>query len=156
MLAMFIRFAWLLVVAPLFCLGCSNAVEPPDARQAQFVGTWKEVYQGPKGTLTLKADGTYTGTIATPREHQMLFHAPETIDIKGTWKTTDGEIHFHIDEASALGDALAGQDAVETINKVDNGWFTTTDAKGHEIMYTRLNEPPAVPETRVSETAEGK
>ena len=106
------------------------------ARGAKFI-------KAPKGILTLKADGTYTGTLATPREHQMLFRAPETIEIKGTWKTTEGEIHFHVDEASAMNDSLAGQDATETISKVSEPWFTTIDAKGHEIMYTRVKEAAA-------------
>src|SRR5689334_3040415 len=119
---MFTRCAWLLVVAPLFCLGCSEPDPPPDARQAKFVGTWKEVYQGPKGILTLKADGTYTGTINTPREYRMLLRAPETIDLKGTWKTTQGKIHFHVDEASFMNDSLAGQDTTEWINTVTDNW----------------------------------
>jgi hypothetical protein len=136
------RFVWLFIVAPLFCLGCSDApVEPSDARQAQLVGMWREVYQGPKGIITLKADGTYTAMVVAPFEQRVLFKLPETIDIKGTWKTTDGEIHFHIDEASAMNDGLAGQDATETIKSVSDGTFVTIDAKGHEIMYTRTDSP---------------
>jgi hypothetical protein len=146
---MFTRFVWLLVVAPLFCLGCSDApVEPPDARQAKMVGMWREVYQGPKGILTLKEDGTYTVTEVTPFEQRVLFKLPDTIDIKGTWKTTDGTIHFHVDEATAMNDELADKDVVESIKEVSETWFSTTDAKGHEIMYTRTDKPTLDPPPR--------
>ena len=136
---MFTRSAWLVIVAPLFCLGCEPP-EPPDARHAQFVGTWKEIYQGPKGIVTLKEDGTYTATVPTPPEQRVLFHLPETYDMKGTWRTTKGEIHFHVDEATAMNDELAGRDATESIVNVNENWFSTTDARNHEIMYKRWDE----------------
>ena len=73
---MFTRAFGLVLIAPLFCLGCSDApVEPPDARQAQFVGMWREVYQGPKGIITLKEDGTYTAMVVSPFEQRVLFKA---------------------------------------------------------------------------------
>jgi hypothetical protein len=151
---MFTRSTWLLIVAPLCCLGCSDApVEPPDARQGKLVGMWREVYQGPKGIITLKADGTYTAMSVTAFEQRVLFKLPETIDIKGTWKTTEGTIHFHIDEASAMNDELAGKDVEETIKSVNDGWFTTTDAKGHEIMYTRTDSPVLDPTKAAMEAA---
>lgn len=129
-----------LLVAMLVFAGC-EAEQPPDPRQAQLVGTWRD---GRTGSFTLKSDGSYTAEVI--QLIQLLPDSPKSFQLKGTWKTVPGAIVFHIDESTYANERFADRDVTEKFIYIAEDSFQTVNQDGHQVQYDRIKEPQAASE----------
>src|SRR5262249_45043909 len=91
-----------------------------------------------RGSFTLESDGSYTGEVI--QIIQLIPGSPKSFQLKGTWKTVQGSIIFHIDESTYMNDQMAGRDITEKIIDVAKDSFQTVNDDGHQLLDDRREE----------------